>query len=192
MEESTLKLWRKYTKLKWKYGSWTKTGTKEQNTFLKLEEYMKERKNYSTEKKEFEKIQNRRHQSMLRYKKYLQGMFNNYVNLYWVTFTIKDEHMNKDTKRYLKQWFKEHAKDYICNEDYGEKTGRKHYHAVIASKDNYFTYPYGNIKVKEINIRRGTDLLTKYANKFSNHATKTGTQKIFHPRGFKEIEKIQI
>ena len=127
---------------------------------------------------------------MKRYRAYLKGMFESYCTLYWVTFTIREKHLKKDSKRKLKEWLKEHAKDYICNEDIGETNGRKHFHAVIATKDNYFTFPYGNVDVKEINVRKGTEQLTKYANKFSNHATKVGTQKVFHPRGLKEVEKL--
>ena len=192
--EHLIKWFKKIDKLNWKEKSYKMT-TRDKELFKNLKSRVRKETPYYMEyEKEYNRIKERRKKGIQRYKKYATKMFEYYFELYWCTFTISEEWIGKKTKeefkKELQKWLKKNAKDYIANIDFGEKNERLHFHAIVASKENYFTWKYGHLFVKEINIRKGTEAIARYANRFANHATKSTAQKVFHPRGFVEIERI--
>lgn len=76
--------------------------------------------------------------------------FNNDYDIYFFTFTYSDDKRKKEmTPETLKKYCiraLENADDYAINIDYGDKTGRLHYHALVAYKQNN---PYKCSKLKD-------------------------------------------
>lgn len=141
-----------------------------------------------------------RKQKKRRTRHYLLDMRSRFINLHFVTFTFNEDVMtstNDDTRhRYVARFLNEHTRDYYANVDYGSKTQRQHYHAVVALKDYPmppFPYGYYDIEVVREDKRNNGDLkaISTYINKLANHAGKLGTGRAFHKRhsnGLKECD----
>ena len=128
--------------------------------------------------------------------KYLRSMADSYDELHFLTLTWTDEYLTKLNERtrhrYVARYLDKCCKDYFANQDYGTKTQREHYHAVVAFDfDAFEKWPYGFMKLKQIGKKddkttRGR--LSTYMLKLTNHAGKLGTGKSFHKRGLKEVD----
>lgn len=109
---------------------------------------------------------------------------------YFVTFTFSDKTLNSTSEDGLRQrirrLLKKHCISAVCNIDFGKKTERLHYHAVILAYEfealnlqkraekNGFVSLF-RIRTTDNDITR----LTKYINKLSYHAIKD-TEKHFN------------
>lgn len=149
------------------------------------------------------------------------------IPLYFVTFTFSDETLknrNTDSRRQAVRRCLTSGNfiDFYANIDFGEKNGREHYHAIVlgngyfykdgktnkvyaGSNESFADYSskFGNIKSELVKQCSKSDKqLSKYINKFSNHATKDTTNFRVHcitKRGvkypeeyYKTAEKISI
>ena len=99
--------------------------------------------------------------------------------IWFATYTINDNNMNKDHVRKLKELLKENK--YIINSDYGDKNNRLHYHAIIESEEEPKNWEYGFCKFLKIE-NYNTQALSKYLNKLTNHSIKETTKKIIYSR----------
>ena len=100
-------------------------------------------------------------------------------NIWFGTYTINDDSINKNHSRKIKELLK--GLNYIVNVDYGAKNGRKHYHAIIESKEEPMTWQYGFCKfIKIQNIDK--QAISKYLTKITNHTIKDTAEKIIYSR----------
>lgn len=131
--------------------------------------------------------------------------------LYFLTFTFSDDAlMKKSSARKMSVYRQiEGFDDYICNIDFGEKSNREHYHAVVVAdrisqelmnwkyssfKHKYFdnetplfnSYNEGYYNVQLVDPQDNA-ALKKYEAKLTSHALKTGSYKL----GFKRKSKYQ-
>lgn len=131
-----------------------------------------------------------------RYNAKLRDMVESYDELYFVTLTFTDEVLSSTSEetqhRYARRWLTDNCRDYLANEDFGKKNGRRHYHAVIAKKEAVEPWKYGFYKIKPIREPQDVDRyrLSSYMLKLTNHAGKLGTGKHFSKRGWKEVDKL--
>ena len=106
------------------------------------------------------------------------------VYLSFVTFTFTDYELSNTSeetrRRKLREYLNKYALDYVLNVDYGDETGREHYHAVVLyreklkKKDQCWS---GYTHIKPIHasvedIRKTAQYLTK----LSSHACKSTTK----------------
>lgn len=96
----------------------------------------------------------------------------------FLTLTFRDDVLNNTSPRtrclYVKRFLKSLSTDYVANIDYGKKTEREHYHAVILA-DHYSqdSWEYGFSKGKPIVYNTEDPLpVAKYITKLTNHAVK--------------------
>ena len=130
-----------------------------------------------------------------RYNRKLADMVECYDQLYFVTLTYTDEVLESTNERtqhrYAQRWLNENCRDYLANEDFGKKNGRRHYHAVIAKKTTMEPWSYGYFNIKPINPSDGDRYrLSSYMLKLTNHAGKLGTGKHFSKRGYKSVDNL--
>lgn len=131
-----------------------------------------------------------------RYNRKLLDMCEAYDELYFVTLTFTDdvfESTNEDTQhRYARRWLTDNCRDYLANEDFGKKNGRRHYHAVVAKKSTIEPWKYGYYNIKSVKMGKKEDVyrITSYMLKLTNHANKLGTGKQFSKRGLKEVDNL--
>lgn len=83
-------------------------------------------------------------------------------------------------------WVKQFAElfsDYVINTDYGENTGRLHYHGCVPAERiiTYDDWPFGFFKVEKVNAGNYSRLNT-YIAKLSNHSSKEGAKQIIYKR----------
>lgn len=104
-----------------------------------------------------------------------------YGEAFFLTLTFTDSVMantSVETRHaYVKRFLGEYCDNYIANIDYGDKTGREHYHAVCNSvHDLTFYWTYGHIKMQKIG-KKDSDVtkLSRYVSKLSMHAVKEST-----------------
>lgn len=98
----------------------------------------------------------------------------------FVTLTFSDDAMNRNNevsrKKAVKTFLKAHSDLYIANIDFGSKTGREHYHAVILNSDpkicDDWVYGYSNAQMIRDNID-SSDRIARYMIKIINHFVKS-------------------
>lgn len=130
-----------------------------------------------------------------RYKSRVDEMIKrDYLNMWFLTFTFSDESLlktNEKTRiRYIKEFLKQQAKNYLLNKDYGKENKREHYHAIIISKYeiiNFDAYKYGYIKARKISQMKHFNTTKNNrttADKLTAHAFKETTEnaKIIYSR----------
>lgn len=136
---------------------------------------------------EYERILSSRYMKVSRIKKHLVCMVSHRRYSYFITFTFDDNYINKcqRTKRDLiKSSLNSFSSDilYILNIDYGKKTEREHFHAIVSTDNSSdlsnhlkLTYPCFTkceyIRLESDDIKR----LSKYINKLTNHCCKDST-----------------
>lgn len=130
---------------------------------------------------------NSRRQRVLRLKKRLFDIINNYDCLF-LTLTFRDKVLSstceKTRRRYITRWLKSLCVPFaVANIDFGDKEKnpnskeREHYHAIVQSKNiDLSSYSYGIINAERIrNCNSSTVKISKYINKLSYHAYKNST-----------------
>ena len=132
-----------------------------------------------------------------RVNKYLRGMADSYDELFFITLTWRDEYLTKLSEQtrhqYVREYLNANTRDYYANQDYGARTEREHYHAVIALSEGMKKWSYGFVNIRRIGKpdecgTRGR--LSSYLLKLTNHSGKLGTGKSFHKRGLKDIDNL--
>jgi hypothetical protein len=92
---------------------------------------------------------------------------------------ILDNTSELTRRRYVSRWLKSSYRDYVANIDYGDKTGREHYHAIVnaVNGDIPDNWDYGFIKSDLVRIKEASDTrLSKYMSKLTHHAIKNSGQ----------------
>lgn len=139
---------------------------------------------------DFEKILNSRSHKCSRIKKRLLFLILRYKYIWFCTFTINDNYINKTerTKRdVLKSVLDTHDFKYILNVDFGKNgTKRQHYHCILATNidmdiNQYFQSQlndsYGwTLSLPCIFKDNDFSRVVKYIDKLSNHCIKASTQ----------------
>lgn len=123
---------------------------------------------------------------------HIKFLFNkNHYDLFFVTFTFSDPILKETKPETRKQKIRRlltDLEDYILNIDYGAKTEREHYHAIIAVKKGSYEirsedghiklsildkYNLGNYDVKKIGSREiDSKKLSRYISKLTLHSVK--------------------
>lgn len=142
------------------------------------------------EKKECERLYNAKIQRTIRLKKRIRYIFNNYEYVYFLTLTFNDKTLllSSNTRRfYVKLFLNDITTCYIANIDYGKRTEREHFHAVISSNCpiKNINWLYGFYNIKLINkTELDSERIAKYISKLTNHAIKETTKfnKIMYSR----------
>jgi len=95
----------------------------------------------------------------------------------FLTLTFDDEHIDMvDKRQAICRWLRKLNCNYLGNVDYGDISGRIHYHVIVqCERVDYSTYRYGRINGKRI-INRSVDALKRYIVKLTNHACKESTK----------------
>lgn len=117
-------------------------------------------------------------------------MATEYSRLFFVTLTFRDEVLEKTSDRtrhrYVSKFLNDNTLDYVANVDYGSKTNREHYHAVVAldGEKTALEWAYGFASYKPcrmstIKNAKGNCKIAKYLTKMSNHATKLTAGRVF-------------
>ena len=103
---------------------------------------------------------------------------------YFLTLTFTDEVLNNTTpqtrRRYVTRTLKEISNNYIANKDFGSKTEREHYHAIIESDTRptlkTWKTKYGFVKIQKIaNTENDAKRVARYTSKLTYHAIKSTT-----------------
>jgi len=94
----------------------------------------------------------------------------------FMTLTFTDEILDSTSehtrRRYVARWCKENSSFYVANVDYGDKTNREHYHAVL-EQGNFTPWKYGHISRKLVRSKsKDLTKVSKYVSKLTNHAIK--------------------
>ena len=103
----------------------------------------------------------------------------------FLTLTLDSESVAEGEKQCV-SWVKQFANlfsDYVFNTDFGDITGRLHFHGCVPAERiiTYDDWPFGFFKVEKVNARNYTRLKT-YIAKLSNHASKEGAKQIIYKR----------
>lgn len=103
----------------------------------------------------------------------------------FLTLTLDSESESEGEKQCV-AWVKQFAElfsDYVINTDYGENTGRLHFHGCVPAERiiTYDDWPFGFFKVEKVNAKNYSRLNT-YIAKLSNHASKEGAKQIIYKR----------
>ena len=97
-----------------------------------------------------------------------------------LTFTnnVLENTSAETRRRYVARYLKSLGCPYIANIDFGDKTDREHYHAIVGCVPNSKTWSYGFSCIEKI---RNTDIsstkLSTYITKLTNHAIKETTKR---------------
>lgn len=107
----------------------------------------------------------------------------------FLTLTLDSEAEAEGEKQCV-AWVKQFAElfsDYVINTDYGETTGRLHFHGCVPAERiiTYVDWPFGFFKVEKVNAKNYSRLKT-YIAKLSNHASKVGARRIIYKRSKKK------
>lgn len=103
-------------------------------------------------------------------------------NVRFLTLTFTDDVLNNttyDTRRqYVRRFLKRYASNFVANVDYGDDTGREHYHAVCnTDHDLTDVWQFGFSKVQKVSpFDKDAEKLSRYISKLSMHAVKHTTQ----------------
>lgn len=103
----------------------------------------------------------------------------------FLTLTLDPESELEGEKQCV-AWVKHFAElfsDYVINTDFGETTGRLHFHGCVPAEKiiTYDDWPFGFFKVEKVNAKNYSRLKT-YIAKLSNHASKVGAKQIIYKR----------
>lgn len=103
----------------------------------------------------------------------------------FLTLTLDSEAVAEGEEQCV-SWVKQFAElfsDYVINTDYGENTGRLHFHGCVPAERiiTYDDWPFGFFKVEKVNAKNYSRLKT-YIAKLSNHASKVGARQIIYKR----------
>lgn len=138
-----------------------------------------------------ERLLHNRYKRKSRIYKCIDYMLNNYPVCYFCTMTLNEDSI-KLTMKYLKKMLTIFLGAchtcYLGNVDFGDTTGRLHFHVIIAENDVHICkdnlkWPYGFYDIKVINDKNSLKL-GSYIMKLVNHATKETTKdRIITPRG---------
>lgn len=154
---------------------------------------------------EYERILKARYMKIGRIKKRFLYLLCRYEYLYFVTFTFDDKNLIK-SDRFKKDIIKESLYNfdddikYILNVDYSPINDREHYHGVVATNCpcnfiNYLMLAYPNIAYSErirLDLKSFTKV-SKYINKLSNHAVKSGSRNkrvLYNFKGYDKFDSI--
>lgn len=173
-----------------------------------LEQYNKRRykayKNNDVFKpiKEYENKLASRYMKVGRIKRKIVYLLVRYQYNYFCTFTFNDKYIDK-CDRTKKDMIKNVVFNYsddikmILNIDFGSKTEREHYHAIISTnkKGDFKKYLDKNYKCfsyteRIILANKSVEKISKYINKLSNHATKESTRRSRIYYNFKGYDSI--
>lgn len=98
---------------------------------------------------------------------------------WFLTLTFTDDVLNStndETRRkYVRRFLKEYSNCYIANIDFGKKTDREHYHAVILIEDGSFiqNWSFGYSSAYPIKDNKSSsERISKYMLKIANHFVK--------------------
>lgn len=101
---------------------------------------------------------------------------------YFLTLTFSDDTLcrtsDQTRRKYVTLFLKSVADVYVANIDFGETTGREHYHAVVLtnSVDMSAWDRYGFSKAQKIASEDHFTPIAKYISKLTNHAVKATTK----------------
>ncbi len=130
------------------------------------------------ELKECDRIYHAHLERVLRLKKRIKSILNSKHCLF-ITFTFTNDILAKTSaqtrRKYVTRYLNLFCGDYVANIDFGSKTDREHYHAVLGFDILLHTpiWKYGFINIKHITKTDKTDTkLAKYVAKLTNHAIK--------------------
>lgn len=103
----------------------------------------------------------------------------------FLTLTLDPEAEAEGEKQCV-AWVKQFAdlfSDYVINTDFGETTGRLHFHGCVPAERviTYDDWPFGFFKVEKVNSGNYCRLKT-YIAKLSNHSSKEGAKQIIYKR----------
>lgn len=103
----------------------------------------------------------------------------------FLTLTLDPEAVAEGEKQCV-TWVKQFAElfsDYVINTDFGETTGRLHFHGCVPAERviTYDDWPFGYFKVEKVNAGNYSRL-KMYIAKLSNHASKEGAKQIIYKR----------
>ena len=103
----------------------------------------------------------------------------------FLTLTLDSEAEAEGEKQCV-SWVKQFANlfsDYVFNTDFGDNTGRLHFHGCVPAERviTYDDWPFGFFKVEKVNACNYSRLKT-YIAKLSNHASKEGAKQIIYKR----------
>lgn len=154
--------------------------------------------NWDREALEIDHQQLLRHQKKKRVNAMLREMWTEQDNLAFVTLTFSDDVLKTTTEqtrhRYAAKWLGEQCRDYVANIDHGAKTGREHYHAVVAFNNllptQEWLYGYSSIKPINKGVDNAKSKMSAYIVKLQNHAGKIGTGRLFRKRGMKTVDNL--
>jgi hypothetical protein len=124
-------------------------------------------------------INNANFQRVKRLKKRIDTIIKN-GSAYFITITFNDLVLTNTSeltrRRYVARYLQTISDNYAANIDYGDQTGREHYHAVVKSEKRPInTWEYGFIKIQKVNDGdKDITRLAKYTSKLTNHAIKNG------------------
>lgn len=146
------------------------------------------------------KLLHNRYKRKSRIYKCIDWMLLNGKVCYFCTFTLSDDHVNRPMT-YLRQVLTQNLMLlntwYLGNVDYGDTTGRLHFHVIIMENEIHINkdslkWPFGFYDIKVINIKDSvSERLGSYIFKLTNHATKETTKnRIITPRGQYSFTKI--
>ena len=107
----------------------------------------------------------------------------------FLTLTLDSESVAEGEKQCV-TWVKQFAdlfSDYVINTDYGQTTGRLHFHGCVPAERiiTYDDWPFGFFKVEKVNAGNYSRLKT-YIAKLSNHSSKEGAKQIIYKRRSKQ------
>lgn len=152
---------------------------------------------------EYERILSARYMKVSRIKKRIVYLLCRHKYNYFCTFTFDNNNILK-CDRTKRDMIKKALYDFdnnikfILNIDYGKKTEREHYHAIVSTNcacnlDMFLHLRYENFCLaKKITINQlGVKKLSKYINKLSNHATKESTKRsrlYYNFKGYDEFK----
>lgn len=156
---------------------------------------------------EYEKILNARYHKNSRIKKRLIWLILNFDYIWFCTFTINSNFINKSerTKRdKIKKVLKSYDFKYILNVDYGLKgTERQHFHCIVATNKNLDLNLFFQDKLSDFGFSKSLPCLTnksdfervsKYINKLANHCIKASTRNyriVYNFKGYDLLFKNQ-
>lgn len=102
----------------------------------------------------------------------------------FVTLTFTDEvlnNTNEETRRkYVRRFLKEYSNCFIANIDYGSKSGREHYHAIILYDDvtfiNNWIHGFSNAQIIKDDFK-SPERVSRYIIKIANHFVKASSRR---------------
>lgn len=148
-----------------------------------------------------QQLENNGYKRVQRLRKRLKNMLESDNDVYFITFTFDDEHIDKSSgitkRRMVSRVLKQCATDYVANVDYGGEseyidnkgqlriaTGRIHFHAVANKPIDSDKWIYGYSSC--FKVRKSTQQekinslysLPAYIDKFTKHAIKKSTKNL--------------